>query len=115
MRRRENSRPGRHAVDLFRWCAGEFTEAYGRTGTCFWPMEVEDNAFALFSREDGVMASMHTSWTQWKNLFRFEIFGDEGYLAIQGLGGSYGTGTLTRPAKAGGRAAGRDGDGVPRP
>jgi len=33
---------------------------------------------------------MHTSWTQWKNLFSFEIFGKKGYLIINGLGGSYG-------------------------
>jgi predicted dehydrogenase len=54
-------------------------------------MAVEDNAFALFRRDDGVIAAMHTSWTQWKNLFSFEVFGSKGYLIIEGLGGSYGT------------------------
>ena len=34
---------------------------------------------------------MHTSWTQWKNKFSFEVFGEKGYLIIDGLGGSYGT------------------------
>jgi predicted dehydrogenase len=37
---------------------------------------------------------MHTSWTQWKNKFSFEIFGESGYLIIESLGGSYGTETL---------------------
>ena len=33
---------------------------------------------------------MHASWTEWKNLFSFEIFGRQGKLDINGLGGSYG-------------------------
>ena len=33
---------------------------------------------------------MHASWTQWKNLFSFEVFGQDGYLIVEGLGGSYG-------------------------
>jgi len=30
------------------------------------------------------------SWTNWKNIFSFEIFGKDGYIKIKGLGGSYG-------------------------
>jgi predicted dehydrogenase len=85
---------GVHVVDLFRWFVGDFNEAFGYTPTYFWGMEVEDNAFALFRNKDQVVATMHTSWTQWKNLFSFEIFGSNGYLIIEGLGGSYGTETL---------------------
>jgi len=85
---------GVHVVDLFRWFAGDFSQAFGFTPTCFWPMQVEDNAFALFKNDQGVVASMHTSWTQWKNLFSFEVFGSDGYLIVEGLGGSYGTETL---------------------
>ena len=85
---------GVHVVDLFRWFAGEFDEAFGWTQTSFWNTSVEDNAFAMFKSASGVVATMHTSWTQWKNLFSFEIFGDLGYLVIDGLGGSYGVETL---------------------
>ena len=85
---------GVHVVDLFRWFAGDFSEAVGFVPTCFWDMEVEDNAFALFRTDRGVTASMHTSWTQWKNLFSFEVFGKDGYLIVEGLGGSYGVETL---------------------
>jgi predicted dehydrogenase len=85
---------GVHVVDLFRWFMGDFKEAYGYTSTCYWNMEVEDNAFALFKTAKGQTASMHTSWTQWKNRFTFEIYGEAGYLIIHGLGGSYGTETL---------------------
>ena len=85
---------GVHVVDLFRWFAGDFDEAFGYMQTCFWNMQVEDNAFAMFKTGEGVVATMHTSWTQWKNLFSFEIFGDLGYLIIEGLGGSYGPESL---------------------
>jgi len=85
---------GVHVVDLFRWFLGDFEEAFGYTPTCYWDMEVEDNAFALFSTTRGQNAVMHTSWTQWKNRFTFEVFGEAGYLLVDGLGGSYGTETL---------------------
>jgi predicted dehydrogenase len=86
---------GVHVVDLFRWFLGEFDEAYGITPTFYWKMEVEDNAFAFFRTAKGQVAQMHTSWTQWKNRFTFEICGEAGYLIVNGLGGSYGTETLT--------------------
>ncbi len=85
---------GVHVVDLFRWFATDFNEAFGYINTYFWNMEVEDNAFALFKNKKGIVASMHTSWTQWKNLFSFEIFGSHGYLIIEGLGRSYGIESL---------------------
>jgi len=81
---------GVHVVDLFRWFMGDFEEAFGYTPTCFWNMAVEDNAFALFKKGRNQVALMHTSWTQWKNIFSFEIFGEAGYLIVEGLGGSYG-------------------------
>lgn len=40
------------------------------------------------------MAQFHTSWTQWKNRFVFEAFGRDGYVRVEGLGGSYGTESL---------------------
>lgn len=85
---------GVHVVDLLRWFAGEFDEVFGVTRTYYWNMQVEDNTFALFKRKDGLEAALHTSWTQWKNLFSFEIFGSQGYLIVNGLGGSYGPETL---------------------
>jgi len=81
---------GVHVVDLFRWFLGEFEEVFGQVNTYFWNMEVEDDAFALFKTKKGQIAVMHTSWTQWKNKFTFEIFGEKGYLIVDGLGGSYG-------------------------
>ncbi len=60
-------------------------------GTCL----LEDNAFLLLETTAGQMAFLHASWTEWKNLFSFEICGRDGKLEITGLGGSYGTERLT--------------------
>jgi predicted dehydrogenase len=57
--------------------------------------QLEDNAFVMLRTLDGRIAHWHTSWTQWKNRFSFEVFGRDGYLLVNGLGGSYGTETLT--------------------
>jgi predicted dehydrogenase len=83
---------GMHVIDLSRWFMGEFSEAFGFLATSFWDIApVEDNAFALLRTEKGQIASLHVSWTQWKNLFSFELFGKDGYIMVEGLGGSYGT------------------------
>lgn len=82
---------GVHLVDLSRWFLGEFSEVVGVAGTWFWGVSpLEDNCFATLRTATGQVASLHSSWTQWRNLFRFEIFGRDGYLLITGLGGSYG-------------------------
>lgn len=87
---------GVHVVDLARWFIGDIVEAQGFVGTYHWPIEpVEDNAFALLRSASGGVVSFHTSWTQWKNTFRFEALGSDGYLRVDGLGGSYGTERLT--------------------
>ena len=83
---------GIHGIDLFRWFLGEFADVVGFTSTRFWKMApLEDNAFAIMRTEKGQMASLHSSLTQWKNLFSFELFGQDGYILVEGLGGSYGT------------------------
>lgn len=87
---------GIHVADLFRWFLGDFSEGYGRTAGYVWTGKgVEDNGFAIFRTANGQTASMHVSWNQWKNLFSFELFGRDGYLVVDGLGGSYGMERLT--------------------
>jgi predicted dehydrogenase len=81
---------GMHAIDLSRWFLGDFVEVQGFVQTAFWDMPVEDNAFCLLRTGKGQVASIHVSWTQWKNLFSFEVSGKEGYIRVEGLGGSYG-------------------------
>ena len=86
---------GIHIIDLARNLIGDFVEVFGYAQRYFWEIDpLEDNGFALLKNAKGQVLSMHASWTQWKNLFRFEVFGQKGYLIIDGLGGSYGTETL---------------------
>ncbi|MBZ5619360.1 MAG: Gfo/Idh/MocA family oxidoreductase [Acidobacteriia bacterium] len=82
---------GMHLIDLARWFLGDFSEVKAFTGTYFWDMPVEDNAFLLLRTPRGQVASLHATWTEWKNLFSFEISGRNAKLEISGLGGSYGT------------------------
>jgi len=98
---------GVHLIDLSRWFLGDFVDVSGRIGTYYWtgnaandaPVRdfadhpqntVEDNAFALLRTSIGQTASLHATWTQWKNRFEFEIYGRAGSVGITGLGGSYG-------------------------
>jgi predicted dehydrogenase len=88
---------GVHVIDLLQWfIGGPPREVFGFLQTAVWPLgKLEDNAFALLRWADGGVASLHTAWTQWKNLFSFELFGTKGSLVVDGLGHSYGTETLT--------------------
>ena len=82
---------GAHLIDLSRWFLGDFPNVRGSAPTYFWDMPVEDNGFLLLETARGQVAFLHASWTEWKNLFSFEISGRVGKLEISGLGGSYGT------------------------
>lgn len=86
---------GSHLIDLSQWFLGDFVEVFGKVPTLYWDMEVEDNCFLSLATETNKQAWLHASWSEWKNLFCFEIYGRDGKLQIDGLGGSYGTEKLT--------------------
>jgi predicted dehydrogenase len=86
---------GVHLIDLARWFLGDFALVDGHVATSFWDMPVEDNAFLSLRTDRGQTAWLHVSCTEWKNLFCFEVFGRDGKLQIDGLGGSYGVERLT--------------------
>jgi predicted dehydrogenase len=67
----------------------------GFATTYFWDMPVDDNGFLLLKTASRQVAFLHASCTEWKNTFSFEIYGRDGKLDINGLGGSYGTERLT--------------------
>jgi len=92
---------GVHVADLLHWFIGLPEEGFAYLQTAVWPIQpLEDGAFALFRFSGGCVAGIHTSWTQWKNLFSLEIFGDRGSLTVEGLGRSYGPETLTLVKRA---------------
>ncbi len=86
---------GVHLIDLAGWFLGDFTKVEGHVSTLFWDMPVDDNAFMSLRTAAGQTAWLHASCTEWKNLFSFEIYGRDGKLHVEGLGGSYGVERLT--------------------
>jgi len=106
---------------LFRWFIGEIQDVTAVAETSYWPIApLEDNAFVTCRTRAGVPASPTLqALTQWKNIFSFEVYGKEGYLAVEGLGGGYGTEkiitgrTVFRPAPLPSRPRNfRGGDGI---
>ena len=81
---------GVHLIDLAGIFLGEFTSVEGHVATYFWNMPVDDNAFLSLRNATGNTAWLHVSCTEWKNQFSLEIYGRDGKLHWEGLGGSYG-------------------------
>lgn len=86
---------GLHLIDLVRYLVGDVGLAFAELRTDFWPMDVEDNAYLALRAEAGAFAWLHASWTEWKNMFSFEVAMRDAKLEVQGLGGSYGTERFT--------------------
>jgi len=86
---------GSHLIDLSRWFLGDLGLEYGAATTNFWDIPVDDNCFLALRGTGDTMAWLHASWSEWKNIFSFEIYGRTGKLTVDGLGGSYGTERLT--------------------
>ena len=84
---------GIHMLDLFLMMVGDFDEVKAYVSNLFWNLDVEDNVFAIFRNKKGQVASLHSTMTQWRHLFSFEIFLEYGHIVINGLlttSGSYG-------------------------
>lgn len=86
---------GVHLLDLTRFFEGNARLAFAELPSAFWSMPVEDNAFLCLRMDAGGVAWLHASWTEWKNLFSFEIVHRDVKVEITGLGGSYGLERLT--------------------
>jgi predicted dehydrogenase len=86
---------GVHLIDLARWFLGEFVEVSGFAHTYFWDMPVDDNAFMVLKTATKQVAFLHVSCTEWKNTFSWELYGRDGKLQVDGLGGSYGVERLS--------------------
>jgi predicted dehydrogenase len=87
---------GNHAIDLIRYFLGEVHQIACMTSNNFFhKQELDETAQAILRMKNNSIASIHTTLTQWINLFNFEVFYQSGYFKIEGLGGSYGTEKLT--------------------
>ncbi len=91
---------GIHMLDLFLHFSGEFHDVQAMVSDLFWKIPgIEDNVFANFrNNETGVVASLHSTMTQWRHLFSLEIFLERGHIVLNGLktsSNSYGNEELT--------------------
>ena len=86
---------GVHLIDFAGIFLGDFAQVDGHVATYFWNMPVDDNAFLSLRNHEGKTAWLHASCTEWKNMFSLEIYGRDGKLHMEGLGGSYGVERLT--------------------
>lgn len=76
---------GIHMLDLFLMFADDFDEVKAVVSNLYWNLEVEDNVFAILKNKEGVVASLHSTMTQWRHLFSLEIFLTQGHITINGL------------------------------
>jgi predicted dehydrogenase len=83
---------GIHMLDLFLYLAGDFHEVQATVSNLYWKLDIEDNVFAIFkNNENGIVAQLHSTMTQWRHLFSLEVFLEKGYLVLNGLKTSSGT------------------------
>jgi predicted dehydrogenase len=77
---------GIHMLDLMRYFSAEkFNKINSYISTSYWDIKVEDNAFVLMQSDNNVIASLHSSATQWKHKFLLEMCFEEGYLNLDGI------------------------------
>ena len=89
---------GIHMVDLMRLFGGEFEEVHSFISNGHWGYDVEDNAYALMRTDNGIVAMLNSSATQWRHRFNLDINLEKGSIILGGiLSGtkSYGAETLT--------------------
>lgn len=90
---------GIHMVDLFLSFAEDFDKVKAFVSNLYWKMDIEDNVFAILKNsQTGVVASLHSTMTQWRHLFSIEIFLEKGYMVLNGLktsSNTYGDEVLT--------------------
>ena len=80
---------GVHLIDMAKSFMGKIDKVQGFRADTYWESDTEDNAFVLL-KSGNVIASIHSSLTQWKRKHTFEIYGTRGYLIVEGLGMRYG-------------------------
>ena len=77
---------GIHMLDLFLYLGGDFDKVHAAVSNLYWELDVEDNVFATFENtETGLVASLHSTMTQWRHLFSLEVFLEKGSLNLNGL------------------------------
>ncbi len=77
---------GIHMLDLFCYLGGDFDTIKAEVSNLYWKADIEDNAFIIIKNsKTGLVASLHSTMTQWRHLFSLEVFLEKGYMVLNGL------------------------------
>ena len=77
---------GIHMLDLMCYFSdSSFNVLNSKLTNSFWDIEVEDNAFITMENDKKVVATMHSSATQWKHKFLLEMEFEDGYINLDGI------------------------------
>jgi predicted dehydrogenase len=77
---------GIHMLDLMLYFANDdFDTVQSMVTTAFWDIEAEDNAFINMRSKHGILASMHSSATQWRHKFLLEMTLENGFVNLDGI------------------------------
>jgi predicted dehydrogenase len=77
---------GIHMLDLMCYFTdSSFEVLNAKLTNSFWDIEVEDNAFITMQNSDNVIATMHSSATQWRHKFLLEMEFENGYINLDGI------------------------------
>ena len=88
--------PGIHFLDILNLLFPNKVKPLG--GKCwsgFWNTGVKEEVHMLYTAGDSII-NLSTSIAKWRNTFRIEVNGIEGYGCLNGRGGNYGVQTYTR-------------------
>ena len=88
---------GMHLIDLSHALLGPLPLHSVLLRNQYWAAPVDENAVVVLgaASPESPWAVLHVSWTEWKNLFSFEIFCREAKLQVDGLVRSYGSQRLS--------------------
>jgi predicted dehydrogenase len=76
---------GIHMLDLFHYLTNrKFDVISSQLSNSFWEVDVEDNAIVSLSSGD-VIATLHSSATQWRHKFLMEMCFEHGYVNLDGI------------------------------
>ena len=76
---------GIHLLDMVRYYAGDFNEFKSFVSNDYWNHDVEDNAYAIMKNNNGCVATIHSTATQWQHKFRLEITLKNALLELSGI------------------------------
>jgi len=77
---------GIHMIDLFRYFSNdEFECLSSHLTSSFWNVECEDNAFLTLKSKNDIVATLHSSATQWKHKFLLEMAFENGFINLDGI------------------------------